>query len=91
MQKQTVRTTVTLPDQLLKAVDQAVAAGKAKSRNELIANALRRELAALRRLEIDSAFQEMSADQQYRDESLNLSEEFAEADSETLKQVEQSR
>ena len=91
MQKQTVRTTVTLPDQLLKAVDQAVEAGKAKSRNELIANALRRELAALRRLEIDSAFQEMSADQQYRDESLNLSEEFAEADSETLKQVEQSR
>ncbi|MCH8897987.1 MAG: ribbon-helix-helix protein, CopG family [Chloroflexi bacterium] len=91
MQKQTVRTTVTLPDQLLKAVDQAVAAGKAKSRNELIANALRRELAALRRLEIDSAFQEMSADQEYRDESLNLSEEFAEADSETLKQVEQSR
>ncbi|MCH8745129.1 MAG: ribbon-helix-helix protein, CopG family [Chloroflexi bacterium] len=91
MQKQTVRTTVTLPDQLLKAVDQAVEAGKAKSRNELIANALRRELAALRRLEIDSAFQEMSADQEYRDESLNLSEEFAEADSETLKQVEQSR
>ncbi len=91
MQKQTVRTTVTLPDQLLKAVDQAVAAGKAKSRNELIANALRRELAALRRLEIDSAFQEMSADQEYRDEALNLSEEFAEADSETLKQVEQSR
>ena len=91
MQKQTVRTTVTLPDQLLKAVDQAVAAGKAKSRNELIANALRRELAALRRLEIDSAFQEMSADQQYRDESLNLSEEFSESDSETLKQVEQSR
>ena len=91
MQKQTVRTTVTLPDQLLKAVDQAVEAGKAKSRNELIANALRRELAALRRLEIDSAFQEMSADQEYRDESLNLSEEFAESDSETLKQVEQSR
>ena len=91
MQKQTVRTTVTLPDQLLKAVDQAVAAGKAKSRNELIANALRRELAALRRLEIDSAFQEMSADQESRDESLNLSEEFAESDSETLKQVEQSR
>lgn len=90
MQKQTVRATVTLPDQLLKAVDQAVAAGKAKSRNELIANALRRELAALRRLEIDSAFQEMSADQEYRDEALNLSEEFAESDSETLKQVEQS-
>ena len=91
MQKQTVRTTVNLPDQLLKAVDQAVEAGKAKSRNELIANALRRELAALRRLEIDSAFQEMSADQESRDESLNLSEEFAEADSETLNQVEQSR
>ncbi len=91
MLKQTVRTTVTLPEQLLKAADQAVAAGKAKSRNELIANALRRELADLQRLEIDQAFEEMSADQAYHQESLNLSEEFAESDSETLKQVERSR
>ena len=74
-----------------KMIDGAVEAGKAKSRNELIINALRRELAALRRLEIDSAFEEMSADQRYRQESLNLSEDFAESDSETLKQVEQSR
>ena len=87
MLKQSVRTTVTLPEQLLKAVDQAVEAGKAKSRNELIAIALGHELAALRRLEIDQAFEERSADQEYQQESLKLSEEFAESDSETLSRL----
>ena len=40
MVKQTVRTTVTLPEHLLEVVDIAVKDGKAKSRNELIASAL---------------------------------------------------
>ena len=91
MLKQTVRTTVTLPERLLKAVDEAVEAGKVKSRNELVANALRHELAALRRLEIDGAFSDMSADQQYYQEARKLSEEFADCDWEAFRQGEQGR
>ena len=46
MALRTVRTTLALPVDLLEAVDQAVRAGKARSRNELVTMALRRELAA---------------------------------------------
>ena len=42
----TVRTTFTLPADLLEAMDRAVREGNARSRNELITTALRRELAA---------------------------------------------
>ena len=62
MVKQTVRTTVTLPEHLPETVGIAVKDGKAKSRNELIASALGHELAALRRYKIDKAFGGMSAD-----------------------------
>ena len=41
----TIRTTLALPADLLAAVDQAVQAGHARSRNELVAKALQRELA----------------------------------------------
>jgi len=46
MATRTVRTTLALPADLLAAVDQAGRAGKARSRNELVAMALRWELAA---------------------------------------------
>ena len=52
----TVRTTVTLPANLLEAMDRAVREGNARSRNELITIALRRELAAQERAAIDAAF-----------------------------------
>ena len=85
----TVRTTVALPESLLEAVDQAVQGGKAKSRNELIANALRHELAAMERLDIDAAFREMAGDQGYHKETQNLSAEFADSDWEAFRQGEQ--
>ncbi len=40
----TTRTTIALPTGLLAATDRAVTDGKAKSRNELIARAIQREL-----------------------------------------------
>jgi metal-responsive CopG/Arc/MetJ family transcriptional regulator len=49
----TTRTTIALPAALLAATDRAVREGKAKSRNELIARAIQRELALIRRAEID--------------------------------------
>lgn len=87
----TVRTTVALPEPLLEAVDQAVQDGKVKSRNELIANALRRELAAMERLDIDSAFDQMAKDQDYHKEAQKLSAEFADSDWEAFQQSERLR
>tara|TARA_B100000949_G_C14031234_1_gene345547 strand:+ start:36 stop:281 length:246 start_codon:yes stop_codon:yes gene_type:complete len=80
MVKQTVRTTVALPEHPSEAVDIAVKDGKAKSRNELIISALDHELAALRRYEIDNAFDGMSADRQYLQEVRRSFEEFLKSD-----------
>ena len=75
-----IRTTLALPEELLNAADQAVKAGKARSRNDLVAAALRHELAALERSEIDAAFEAMSADADYQQEALKIAHEFAIAD-----------
>ena len=80
MENQTVRTTLTLPTELLEATDEVVQSGKAKSRNEFVAQALRRELAALKRAEIDASFAPMIDDAQYHAEALMIAEEFAKAD-----------
>jgi metal-responsive CopG/Arc/MetJ family transcriptional regulator len=88
MPKQTRRTTIALPEDLLRAVDQAVQEGKAESRNELIAVALHHELAALEWAEIDVAFAEMSRDRDYQEESRRLAKEFADSDWEAFRQGE---
>lgn len=90
MEQQTVRTTVSLPKDLLEATDQAVQAGKAKSRNELVTRALRRELAAQKRVEIDVALAEMANDVEYHAEVLQMEAEFAPAQWEALNLEETS-
>lgn len=80
MNNQTVRTTLTLPAELLAATDKVVKEGKAKSRNEFVAQALRRELAAQKRAEIDASFAPMADDAEYHAEALKIAEEFAKAD-----------
>lgn len=80
MKKHTVRTTLTLPAELLEAADNAVKQGKAHSRNEFVALALRHELAAQKRAEIDAAFAAMVDDVEYQAEALKISAEFAMAD-----------
>lgn len=91
MATRTVRTTVALPVDLLEAVDQAVRAGKARSRNELVTMALRRELAAQQRAAIDAAFAAMADDSVYHAEARELATEFAAADWETLRLAEEAR
>lgn len=86
-----VRTTVALPETLLEAADRAVKSGKAKSRNELIAEALRHELAALKRSEIDSQFAQMAEDQDFQEDARKLSGEFADSDWEAFQRGERSR
>ena len=70
----------------MQAVDQAIREGKAASRNELIAVALRHELAALERAEIDAAFAEMGRDRNYQEEAQRIANEFAGSDWEAFRQ-----
>jgi metal-responsive CopG/Arc/MetJ family transcriptional regulator len=84
----TIRTTLALPAALLAAVDQAVQAGHARSRNEFVAKALQRELAAQQRATIDAAFAAMAEDPIYHTEARVLSEAFAHADWEALQLAE---
>ncbi|OKH25771.1 ribbon-helix-helix domain-containing protein [Chroogloeocystis siderophila] len=60
-----VRTTLSVPTELLEATDRALQQGHARSRNEFVAIALRHELAAQKRVEIDSAFSAMAGDNEY--------------------------
>lgn len=83
-----MRTTLTLPAELLEATDKAVSQGKAKSRNEFVAFALRRELAAQKRAEIDAALAEMAQDAEYQVEVLKMEAEFAPAQWEALQLAE---
>ncbi|MGL5795499.1 MAG: ribbon-helix-helix domain-containing protein [Waterburya sp.] len=85
MKKDTVRTTFTIPIKLLEATDQAIKSGKVKSRNEFVAMALQREIAAQKRAEIDKVLTEMLQDPEYQAEVLKLEAEFANAQWEALK------
>lgn len=76
-QKQTVRTTITLPVEMLVATDEVVSQGKAKNRNEFVAQAILHELEALKRAEIDAALVEMTQDPEYQAEVLKMDAEFA--------------
>lgn len=68
-----------LPSELLEATDKAVKEGKVISRSELIARALRRELAAMKRAEIDAELAEMFKDPDYHTQVLQMEAEFATA------------
>lgn len=84
MKNQTVRTTITLPAFLLAATDKVVSQGKAKNRNEFVAQALLHELEALERAEIDAALAQMAQDPEYQAQVLRMEAEFAAASWEAL-------
>lgn len=88
--EKTVRTTLTLPLELVADTDEAVSQGKAKSRNEFIARAIQHELAALKRAEIDAALAQMAQDPEYQAQVLKMENEFATASWEALK-IEESQ
>lgn len=83
--------TLTLPGDLLEAVDRAVREGKARSRNDFVAAALQRALAAAHTAGIDAAFAAMADDDDYQAEARALVEEFATADWEALQLGESRR
>jgi metal-responsive CopG/Arc/MetJ family transcriptional regulator len=80
MASRNVRTTVALPAELLEAAEDAVRLGQAKSRNELLARSLRRELAALERAAIDAGFAGMADDAEYQAEAQRIAGQFAASD-----------
>ena len=74
-----VRTTVTLPAELLAQADRIIKEGKVDSRNNLFTRALKNEIAAIERAEIDSALAEMAQDPEYQQEVMLMEAEFASA------------
>lgn len=88
MSPSTARISVSLPVDLLDAVDRAVREGKARSRNEFLAQSLRHELAAEERAAIDAAFAAMAGDPAYQVEARAIATEFALADWEALHHAE---
>ena len=79
------RTTIALPADLLVAVDEAVREGKARSRNEFVALALRHLLAVQERARIDAEFALMAEDEEYLAEAQQIAEEFAASGWEALR------
>ena len=80
----TETTTLALPSDLLAAVDKMVREGRARSRDELIENALRLQLPELRRSALDAEFGHMADDLDYQRDVQQILREFAQADWETL-------
>jgi Arc/MetJ-type ribon-helix-helix transcriptional regulator len=79
-------TTLALPPDLLAAVDKVVQEGRARSRDELVESALRRQLAELRRSALDAEFRHMADDTDYQRDVHQILGEFARADWETLRE-----
>ncbi|HEX9967825.1 MAG TPA: hypothetical protein VGB06_07755 [Solirubrobacterales bacterium] len=73
---------------LLDAVDDVVREGKVDSRNEFLETALRNELSALRRADIDAVFQQMADDRTYQREAAGIAEELESASWEAWRSVE---
>jgi len=74
------RTTVSLPDDLLRGIDAAVQNGRAGTRNEFLAAAVRRELDRIRREAVDREFEGMADDPIYQREAEKIAKEYRFAD-----------
>jgi metal-responsive CopG/Arc/MetJ family transcriptional regulator len=77
-------TTLKLPSDLLAAVDKVVQEGLAPNRDELVEDAIRKQLADLRRSATDAEFQYMAGDLDYQSDVHQILKEFAQADQEIL-------
>lgn len=88
-QFESVRTTVTLPANLVKRSERFVEKGVIPSRNALIVAALEYFLAELEEREIDQAFAAMAEDKAYQLLDERLAEEFADSDWEALLSAEE--
>lgn len=88
MRTPTTRTTISLPTDLLEAVDHAVCEGQARSRNEFVSDAVRSALAAAERARIDAEFAAMADDAMYQHEASEIAREFEAASWEAMQGAE---
>jgi len=91
MSAKRLRTTVTLSEDLVEAMDALIRSGAAESRNDFLDSALRAQLAASRRAAIDAEFAHLASDRAYQDEAKQVDGEFAKADWEALRIGETTR
>ena len=84
----TIEAKISLPVNLLKATYRAVNQGKAKIRDGFIMRAISRELATLKRAEIDAALATMASTPEYQADVLQIKTEFATAYWKALKLAE---
>ena len=84
----TIRTTLSLPIELLERIDRAVHEGQVRSRNALLEIALRHELTAMEDAAIDAQLLGMAQDADYQAEAIALAEEFGTAEWQTLADTE---
>ena len=88
---ETIRTTVTVPAELIKRSQRLIDSGTVPSRNALIVAALEHFLSELERQEIDRQFEAMAEDESYKVINQQLAEDFAESDWEALITEEMAR
>ena len=89
-QFETVRTTVTIPTNLLQRSQYFLDKGAVPSRNALVVVALERFLVELERQEVDRQFAAMADDVEYQTWNEQLAESFIASDWEALKLTERS-
>lgn len=82
-----VRTTISLPEDLLKHADRFVREGVARSRGELLVDALRHELRRLERERIDDEIRQMAQDEQAMRDNREIQEDFEGADREAWQMI----
>ena len=83
-----VRTTLTIPADILTSIDKIASNGSCKSRNEFVTRALERELARHKRQEIDAALAQMAQDPEYQQTVKQMNAEFAGASWDALAAAE---
>ncbi len=77
---ETVRTTLTIPVDLVKRSQHFIDGGTIPSRNALIVTALERFLLELERQEIDRQFEAMAGDEAYQVINQQVADDFVESD-----------
>ncbi|MFZ0546534.1 MAG: hypothetical protein WAM60_13900 [Candidatus Promineifilaceae bacterium] len=87
-QFETVRTTVTLPADLIDRSQHFIDGGTIPSRNALIVTAVERFLLELERQEIDRQFEAMAEDEEFQAMNEHLAEDFSDSDWEALMEGE---
>ena len=79
-----MRTTITIPDNLVEQADALVGSGGITTRNQLIVEALQHWIQLKQEESIDAEFEYMAEDSDYIVETLAIEDEFAYSDREIV-------